>query len=375
MQIAKYIPILIFTLTTTLGFTQNKASNFFNKKWNHVAKNMPSKWYGSNEAKLIAENVLIAQKDIGGWEKNKPHHHNLSELEKKEYIKNKYKKGGTFDNGSTITELIFLAKVYSHNPDERYKQAFIKGVNYIFIAQYKNGGWPQYFPIKDAKDEILLDHTEPYSMHITYNDNAMVNIMIFLKKIYNSNQVFTSLKLNKSIKRKAKKAFYKGIACILNTQIIVKGKRTIWCAQHDAKTLAPANARSYELASFSGAESVNIILLLMEEETPSNKIIASVNGAINWFKNHKIEGIKVKEEIQTNGKRNRIVVKDENASPLWGRFYDLDTEKPYFCDRDGIKKKTLAEIGYNRRNGYSWYTNAPEKILKKYPEWLAKINK
>ena len=26
-------------------------------------------------------------------------------------------------------------------------------------------------------------------------------------------------------------------------------------------------------------------------------------------------------------------------------------------------------MGHNRRNGYSWYTTAPEKLLKKYPEW------
>ncbi|WNH10376.1 pectate lyase [Thalassobellus suaedae] len=140
MQIKKLISVAILTLTITIGFTQNKVPNYLNKKWNYVAKNMPSDWYGSNEAKLVAENVLITQKDIGGWEKNKPYHHNFSELERKEYIKNKSKKGGTFDNGSTITELFFLAKVYSQIPDERYKQAFEKGVNYIFIAQYKNGG-------------------------------------------------------------------------------------------------------------------------------------------------------------------------------------------------------------------------------------------
>ncbi|WNH10963.1 pectate lyase [Thalassobellus suaedae] len=217
---------------------------------------------------------------------------------------------------------------------------------------------------------MLLDNTEPYSMHITYNDNAMVNTMKFLKSIFNNSQVFDALKIDKVIKEKAKKAFKKGIECILNTQIIVDGERTVWCAQHDAKTLAPAKARSYELASFSGAESVDIVLLLMEEKKPSMEIIASVNGAVNWFKNHKIEGLKIEREIQENGKRNRIVVKDKNAPTLWARFYDLDTEMPYFCDRDGIKKKTLAEIGYNRRNGYSWYTNKPQVALDKHQEWL-----
>ncbi|WP_308992181.1 pectate lyase [Mariniflexile litorale] len=375
MKIEKLISTIVLTLTISLAFAQDineKHSTKINKKWSHVATKMPTEWYGSKEAKLIAENVLLAQKEIGGWEKNTAYHLEFSESEKAKYLLKKKEKGGTFDNGATITELKFLAKVYSNSKDERYKEAFIKGVNYIFKAQYKNGGWPQFFPVKDAADEIALDNTEPYSMHITYNDDAMVNTMQFLKNIFTSNKEFNTLKLDDNIKLKAKNAFNMGIECILNTQIIVDNQPTIWCAQHNENTLAPANARSYELASFSGSESVGILLLLMDIEKPSKKIIASINGAIKWFETHKIEGIKIETETQVDGKRNRIVVKDENAPILWARFYDLETEKPYFCDRDGIKKNSLAEIGHNRRNGYSWYTNRPEEALKKHKEWLWK---
>ena len=181
--------------------------------------------------------------------------------------------------------------------------------------------------------------------------------------------------INNDVKASAQKAFDHGINCILNTQIIVNGQPTVWCAQHDAKTLAPANARSYELASFSGAESVGITLLLMDIENPSIEIIAAVNGATRWFDNNKIKGIKIESEIDKDGKKNRIVVEDKYAPPLWGRFYDLETSKPFFCSRDGIKKSSLAEISYNRRNGYSWYTNSPEKVLKIYLVWKDKINK
>jgi pectinesterase len=42
------------------------------------------------------------------------------------------------------------------------------------------------------------------------------------------------------------------------------------------------------------------------------------------------------------------------------------------CDRDGIKKSTLDEIGYERRNGYSWYTGEPQKVLDVYLKWKEK---
>jgi pectinesterase len=34
-----------------------------------------------------------------------------------------------------------------------------------------------------------------------------------------------------------------------------------------------------------------------------------------------------------------------NAKPIWARFMDLETNEPFFCDRDGIKKKSLDQIG------------------------------
>lgn len=342
----------------------NKSSDYLKLRWNTVATNMPTEWYATDEAKMVANNVLLSQKEIGGWEKNKPYHHEFTASEKAHYLNDKNEIGATFDNGATITELRFLAKMYTHTKDERYKNAFEKGLNYIFISQYENGGWPQFFPIRKGNVS--------YSGHITYNDNAMVNIMEFLKEVFTDNSKFKSLQLTKNEKTKAKNAFDKGIECIIKTQIVIDNKPTVWCAQHDEVTLVPANARSYELASFSGAESVGILLLLMDIEKPSKEIIASVKGAINWFENHKILGTKLETEIQTDGMKNKIVVEDKNAPPIWARFYDLDTQKPFFCDRDGVKKNTFAEMGYNRRNGYSWYTYSPEKALEKYPEWLNK---
>mgnify|MGYP003645766053 CR=1 FL=1 len=365
MKRITYILLLITTLVSTLITAQENSADYLNKSWKEVATKMPMDWYSTQEAAGVAENILIAQKEIGGWKKNKPYHHTFSKLEKEHYVKDKSAIGATFDNDATITELRFLAKMYANKKDPRYKAAFERGLNYIFIAQYANGGWPQFFPVRTGNTS--------YSAHITYNDNAMVNTMKFLKEIYTNDKEFAALNLTNQYKTKAKNAFNNGINCILKTQIIVQGKPTVWCAQHDEITLAPANARSYELASFSGGESVGIVLLLMDLENPSKEIINAINGAIEWFKDHKIEGIKLDTEIQDDGRKNRIVVKDENAPTLWGRFYDLDTEKPYFSDRDGIKKNTFAEMGYDRRNGYAWYTNAPEKALEKYEEWKLKF--
>lgn len=372
----KYLLIVFALLVVTAATAQNRRNNserdYLRVRWTSVATRMPSEWYGSDEAKRVAENVLISQREIGGWTKNQPYHHHFSDSVKAHFLRTKTEKGGTFDNGSTITELRFLAKVYAQLKDERYKEAFERGLNYIFISQYDNGGWPQFYPVRDFGDETATDKTVPYSMHITYNDNAMVNVMTFLKEIFTGNKDFAPLHLDETSKEKAKLAFDKGVGCILKTQIVVDNQPTVWCAQHHLETFAPVNARSYELASFSGAESVGITLLLMGIDNPSEGIIAAVKGAAKWFEENKIEGIREERSTNENGERDKKMIQDQKAPPIWARFYDLDTRKPFFCSRDGIKRYSLDEISYERRVGYSWYTYGPAEVLKKYPEWQKK---
>ncbi len=333
--------------------------------WKTVATKMPQEWYGSADARRVAETVLFCQQDIGGWAKNKPYHHPLTAKDSAEVIKIRQGIGATIDNGATTTEMMFLAKVYAFLKDERYVNAFNKAFQYLLDAQYQNGGWPQFFPFRTGK-------TVDYAAHITYNDNAMVNVLMLLRDMADNKPIFSGLPISGEMRGKAKTSFDKGIDCILKTQIKTNGQLTVWCAQHDELTLLPANARAYELASFSGAESVGILQLLMEIENPSPAVVQSVKAGFKWLDEHKITGIKVVNQSGADGKRNMVVVADPAALPLLARFYDLETGKPFFCDRDGIKKSSLAEIGDERRNGYSWYSNGFEGLQRKYEAWNKK---
>lgn len=41
----------------------------------------------------------------------------------------------------------------------------------------------------------------------------------------------------------------------------------------------------------------------------------------------------------------------------------------FFCDRDGVPKYTLKEIGSERRNGYAWYGNWGDSLAAAYVMW------
>lgn len=361
--------LLLFMLVSMLTYGQDKkikdVPDIQKMSWQQVATKMPEAWYGTDEAKRIADNVLLYQYKIGGWPKNIGFHKPANKEEIEQIRKSEV--GATFDNDATTTEMIFLAKVYAQQKDGKYKEAFDKALNYTLEAQYPNGGWPQFYPYRKGQ-------SIGYSSQITYNDNAMVNIMNFLKSVFDGDELFAPMQVSEKIKDDARKAFDKGVECILKTQIVVDEKPTVWCAQHDEKTLAPAKARSYELESFSGAESAYIVLLLMHIDNPTPQVQKAVLGAVNWFENHKIEGIRYEKTRDENGKAIRTAIQDVDAKPIWARFYDLDTEKPFFCDRDGVKKASVSEIGSERRNGYNWYTDDAKKVLEYFPKWTKKWN-
>jgi len=330
------------------------------RSWQYIATRMPDEWYGSEESIKVAENVLLYQRDAGGWPKNTAMHKPLTQAEKAKINDDKGLNDAIFDNSATTTEMRFLAKMYNKTKNRDYRDSFNTGLKFILDAQYSNGGWPMFWPLRKG-----------YYTHITFNDNAIINILTLLGEIKDKDPLFTPITDTDNFNRVGD-AYNKGLDIIIKTQIIVKGKPAVWCAQHDENTLLPAKARTYELPSFSGGESVGIIKFLMEIPNPSPEIIKSVTCAIQWLDAHRIKNTRWDVFINSDGQRDRRIVQDPKAGDLWARFYDLDTEEPYVCDRDGIRKKTLEEIGYERRNGYSWYTDAPKEVLDLYPAWKAK---
>jgi PelA/Pel-15E family pectate lyase len=289
----------------------------------------------------------------------------LGERERAQLIKKKSATDSTIDNGATYTQLMFLAKVHELQPQSRHLQAFIKGFDYLLAAQYDNGGWPQFYPDLSG-----------YYRHITFNDGAMIGVMKLLLDVANKKLMDPFVDENR--RDKAQRAVQKGIDCILKTQLIIDGQRTVWCAQYDEVTLKPTAARTYELVSLSGLESVDIVRFLMSIPNPNSTVIEAIESAVAWFHKSQLNGIRWGEKKDGSKPQliDRVVVSDPNAPPLWARFYELNTNRPIFVGRDGVVKYDVAAIEPERRNGYAWYVDEPAKLLDRdYPQWRTKTGR
>ena len=314
----------------------------------------------------IAENMLIYQRSYGGWPKaidNKKVDYDkvLTDNEKKKILATANSDDATIDNKATSREIIYLIKAYAQTKNQLYLDAAKKGIDYLLKAQYDNGGWPQYYPDKKL-----------YRAEITFNDDAMINVLNILFDI--AHQKGDYAVLGNDYAKKAQAAVEKGISCVLKTQYSWNGHLTAWAAQYDEHNLTPAKARAYELPSLASSESHNIVKFLMRIENPSKEIKTAITSANDWFKQTKITGYKTaKIDAPAEPSGKDVVLVADPASVIWARFYDLKTMQPMFCGRDGVPKTKLADIDNERRAGYAWYGIWPKQLLEKdYPAWAKK---
>ena len=332
-------------------------------------------WYETEEAIRIADNVLYYQSGIGGWYKNDDSVHpsghaateDLTEGQRKAHkaalLKRTYP--CTLDNGATHSEMRYLAAVHGATGEARFREGFARGVRYLLKAQYPSGGWAQFSPLRPG-----------YSSRITFNDGAMTGALSVLHEVADGRASMDLV--DEELRAECKQAVAKGIACVLKCQIEVKGRKTAWCQQHDERTLAPAQGRISELPSISGAESVDVVRFLMSIERPSPGVVRAVEGAVSWFERASIKGVRVVtvQDDSLPGGRDRRVVEDAEADPIWARYHEIGTNRPLFIEQ-GVVKYTLAELSHSHRVGHGWIGGRwPARLLKvDYPAWRERIGK
>ena len=327
-------------------------------RWGKSLVNKEVAWYGSEPALEIADSVIQFQSPQGGWPKST----NLAEPPKtpNEIPQPGSGRANSLDNDATTLPLKFLARVGHATGDSKYTEPVLRGIDYLLAAQYPNGGWPQFWPLREG-----------YYSRITYNDNAMIQAMQVLQSVAQGDRPYSFVDAER--RKAASDAVSKGIACILKTQIAQNGKLAGWCAQYDENSLEPAWARAYEPPSLSGSETVGIARFLMSIEEPNKQVVESIEGVVSWLQSVTVDGKRIDRVRDEAGRTERRLVEDAQAKPLWARFYELETNRPIFLDRDSVVRYDYEEISYERRSGYSYFGTWPAKLLEsEYPAWRKK---
>jgi PelA/Pel-15E family pectate lyase len=323
--------------------------------------------YAPDQVALIADNILRYQRVDGGWIENQDPARILDDAEKARFDAEARKSGGSFDNRNIYTQLDYLATAYAITGDPRYRDGSLKGLAFTLAQQIPAcGGWPHTVPA-----------TQSYHPHITIADDVTAGVLGTLRKVLTDTRRYAFV--DAALRARVQAAVDAGDACLLRLQVRQGDTLAGWAGQYDARTLAPAQGRKFELPSITGQETVGVVRYLMSIPHPSPEVVKAVDGAVAWLRRVEITGQRIEtfdapaEQFQYHSSaKDRRLVADPAATGLWARFYDTRDNSVVLATRDSQRVTRYEEIPRERRTGYEWYGSWPKRLLaKEYPQWKA----
>lgn len=243
----------------------------------------------------------------------------------------------TFDDDNTQSALrfliAFLATATNRPPEDLkvVREAVDYGLEKMLAAQYLNGAWPQRHtgrphptgehaprPAQVPEDWPRDWPKADYGGFYTLNDHTQQDC------------IRTMLEAHRSLRdEKYLQAALRGGDFLVRAQL--PEPQPAWAQQYNFN-MEPAWARTFEPPAACSAESAGVVRALVDLylETDDQRFLKPIPAFIAW------------------SKRSQV------APGQWARFYELETNRPIYGDRDGKIHYTLEEITEERRRGYAW---------------------
>ena len=371
---AAFLLGLGMTACSTLpgGGSNTPAINGFDDAVHHWQNRYGTRYprYETSQVREIADNILLMQRNHGGWVQNQDPLKILSDFDREEYLFEKDDAYGSFDNRNVYTQIEYLMGAFERLGDEKYRAGAMKGLDYLLAHQIERcGGWPHSVPTRQS-----------YHPHLTIADEVTSGPLTLLRRIAEKQWPFGQVSRAKRFRSDVALKF--GDACILRLQVRQEDGLAAWAGQYDRNTLEPVMGRSFELPSMAVDESVSILRYLMSIPDPSEEVIASVEGGVAWLDRVKIEGMKlIRVELDEpvefrfhTARFDRQLVPDPEGGAIWARFYDVTDNSVVLANRDSIRVDRYEDITMERRTGYNWYGTWPARLLEvDYPAWRARV--
>lgn len=326
----------------------------------------------------IADNIVALQNEDGGF-CLLPDNIDLTQDNLASKL-GSLKDDSSLENGSTVAQLRYLAKYITENKpdDDRYKNAFFKGLDFLLNNQRSNGGWC----MEPASAKGFNGNTEIGNKVTT----EVLTLLQDIAVLNNQNFVFVRKSVDIS---PIKSALEKGNNFIVSSQLSENGTKSGWATQvKDDNTVTMG--RTYERESVSSFTTKDVVDYLMSVHNPSAQMIDAVTSAVAWLKEVKIED-KELQIVNDTSMNNGFDVYLVDGAGTWASNYVYDeasnSYRPLYSDVDPDKSDQKLvnvwepytygsdEILYATRTSIRYYDNslADEIIDEGYDVWLSYI--
>lgn len=212
----------------------------------------------------------------------------------------------TFDDDTTQAALRFLMHLAQEFAHAWLTRAVHLGLNHMLRAQYRDGSWPLWYPLKGGWPD-----------YATFNDYCIKNCittMLEAHRLYRDERYLESAR--------------RGGDFIIASQLPAPQRG--WAQQYGTD-MQPAWARHFEPPAVCSAVTAGCIRSLIElyEDTGDPQWLAPIPAAIDWLER-------------------------SQCGTRWARFYSVGTNRPVYAEHKRIVY-TREEITQERRDHYRWW--------------------
>jgi len=209
-----------------------------------------------------------------------------------------YYGNATFDDAGTSEASQFLLRLYLEKREREWRGPLDKAIGFVLDSQYANGGWPQRYPLSH---DAGLHGQADYTGCITFNDDVAgenIKFLIFCRQTLNDRR------LDDPIRR--------AMDCFLACQ--QPAPQAGWGLQHDAVTLKPVAARTYEPEAYATHTTATNIeqLFSFYRLTGDRKYLARVPEAMDW-----LESVRLPQRLQRDGRTHPTFIQPGTNRPLY----------------------------------------------------------
>jgi hypothetical protein len=228
-----------------------------------------------------------------------------------------YYGNATNDDQVTTDAAEFVLRLYLATLDPGYRVAALKALDFVLLAQYPNGGWPQRYPLRY---EFAHDGLPDYTSYYTLNDGAMQGYIELMVRAY---RALGDVRYLDAARR--------GV----DFMIAVQGPEGQggWAEQY-GPDMRPAAARTHEPAGYVIRESRDTIRVLemFYALTGDQRYLAPIPRCLAWYDRVNKEAVEL------------------HRPP--GRYWEPGTNLPVYFPR--IEPRNAEGYGL-----YRWTTTPP----------------
>ncbi len=281
-------------------------------------------------ARKCAEALVWGQLECGGWtyvvdfsnrgERTHYYRHNRDSTDP---AVKKGRNHGTFDDNTSQAAIRLLMAVDAalKQQDAAIHEAVKAGLDWVLMAQYDHGGFPQWYPL----------FPRGYHNFSTYNDGNMYHIQALLEAAWKQYG-----------DRRCRDALFKLGRFFLDSQM--SEPQPVWCQQYD-RDLKPAWARRFEPPAVTAGESAGVMqaLIRMALFTGDPKYLSPIPPALAWYRRSRLP----------NGR--------------WARFYELKTNRPLYFTSNNRTTYWLTYADNDLPDHYAFNQSAyPTRVERQY---------